>query len=854
MKRMIRKNLTNKLHTNFYFIISLIIIFLVIPIALFSITKMHSQINADIINHSRGSYDILVRPPSNVTEIEKELNIVPENYLGGGNGGISLSTWEQIKEREDIEVAAPISSLGYFTGLNSTLGILPSPEAPSTYHVEYTTSDGINEYVYNNYDLIFLGDPEISGSYIPLVTNEDMFFYLDWRHALFPLPVTYHHLVAIDPLEEEKLTTIDFTDIIFGEEKKGRAQGFGSSQEILDTVEIIPVLQLQDSGISVNMNIEIGELPFNEEDTKIFEEELGVDNRTTTFSSFFLEPEFEHFFHELLSNTEIHTTRSHIDLSPHLRPFNSEAKGFVVTENQELIDIDTYSSEVSYASGVSWNDITRYYLADPVPYTITEQGLMVQQVGEEAGVPTYRSIEEQGEGIREHWHSDTELSIMIDAVGFYEIGNKDESLASSPLGIYQLEPVRYINEAGESINMKPTVTAGSYVTAPAEGITNIESASFIKGDNPIDAIRVKIAGFNEYSPDAAKEIQRIATELEDLGLHVDIVAGSSLQVIDVEIEGVGTVQESWTTLGASGQIVGQWDVTNALLAITFIIVSIIYIVNRLKVWSKEKEADVHLLKILGWEHKDIKKLYLKEVFSIIVTAIMIAIWLLTSVIFYTEQSFQILFYQFIVILIALILLYLLINRHVNHLLQREKKQHPKLVKHTKSLLWRNISYYKQSIWATFVQILMVSSLASLVYLSLTESVAQTNLTLLGQHINASVSNWNQLIIICTFILALITIIENLSTMLQNRKKEIDTYKILGWKITSIKVLYTKEMALWTGIALLLGSILSFLLFFSFYPVTPQSSLFIFLTSLAFYLVILIIIFLILTIRLNQSTK
>lgn len=59
--------------------------------------------------------------------------------------GITLNQWNEIKDREDIEIAAPIASIGYFTSINATIGVLPSPEQSSTYQVEYSTSEGVND-------------------------------------------------------------------------------------------------------------------------------------------------------------------------------------------------------------------------------------------------------------------------------------------------------------------------------------------------------------------------------------------------------------------------------------------------------------------------------------------------------------------------------------------------------------------------------------------------------------------------------------------------------------------------------------------------------------------------------------
>ncbi|WP_047982328.1 FtsX-like permease family protein [Ornithinibacillus contaminans] len=851
MKQLLKKNLIKNIKTSILLFFAFCLIFSIIPIALFSITTMHSDIHADIAENSRGSYDLLVRSPVAISTIEKKLNIVPENYLGGGKGGISLAQWQKIKGRDDIEIAAPVASLGYFTGLNTTLGVLPSPDKASSYQVEYSTTDGVNDYVYNTYEQLYLETNNDDYPLEVLVNQKEMFSFMHPLHALFPLPVTYNHLVAVDAKEEEKLTGISFTAIKYGEEQKGLAQGPGSDPQLLESVHIIPVMQLQDSDISIKAKIKHGELPFTKEDTLQFQDQLGV-NEIYEIINDIDDPEYQQFFDELMDAPKTNEIYHELELTDYVKPFNAEAKGLVVSENGEILDMDEYSKSVSYANSINWNNITRYYLADPVSYKQTDDGLRVDKVGQENGIPTYRQLEEKGISIKDTFGSYESLQVMTDPVGYYQIDGKDTSLASSPLGIYQLEPVKYIDANRKEITLTPTFTAGSFVTAPAEGITNIESAEFVKGDKPIDAIRVKVAGIDAYSPEAAKKIENISNEIKQMGLHVDVVAGSSLQTINVDIEGVGVVQESWTTLGASGQIVGQWDITNLLLAIAFVLASIIYVLNRIKLWSTEKAEGIRQFKLLGWKFKHIKSLYQKEIFCLLTLSVILSL-IGVGVFMHTEPQYsRLLLFQVSVIIAIFIFVKLLVRKHLNFILEEKITETPQKVKTTNSLILRNVFYYRKSIFSTFLQILLVSSLASFVYLSLTKSVAQTNLTILGQYINAGVGGWNNIVIFCTLLLTLITLIENLSTMLHNRRGEITNFKLLGWKYNDITNLYLKEISLWTGIALLIGCAISFAFFFSFYPVSLQNLSFIILTGLCLYIFIIFISYGILKGKLRKS--
>src|SRR5690625_2089797 len=62
------------------------------------LTEANQQVSQSITNFSRGTYDILIRPPQAHTELEKQLNIVENNYLGIGDGGMTMEDWEKVKK------------------------------------------------------------------------------------------------------------------------------------------------------------------------------------------------------------------------------------------------------------------------------------------------------------------------------------------------------------------------------------------------------------------------------------------------------------------------------------------------------------------------------------------------------------------------------------------------------------------------------------------------------------------------------------------------------------------------------------------------------------------------------------
>ncbi|HAF61507.1 MAG TPA: hypothetical protein DCK95_04200, partial [Anaerolineaceae bacterium] len=86
---------------------------LVLVIFFSALSSQQVVVDRTLKEYQRTTYDILVRAPENVSEVEKEYGLVEANHLNGSAGGITLQQYEQIKAIPHVEVAAPIAVLGY---------------------------------------------------------------------------------------------------------------------------------------------------------------------------------------------------------------------------------------------------------------------------------------------------------------------------------------------------------------------------------------------------------------------------------------------------------------------------------------------------------------------------------------------------------------------------------------------------------------------------------------------------------------------------------------------------------------------------------------------------------------------
>lgn len=848
MKGLFLKQIRRKRTATFLFLVSILLIATALPISITSIQQSQKQVETDITYYARGSYDLLVRPKGVKHPLEDKLGIVPENYIGFGSGGISVAQWEEIKNREDIEIAAPVASLGYFSGLKTTLALFPPEHDYNRYLFQFYTSDGKNEYAFGPEYACFILKNDLSDSGSDkLFNNPDLLNYCTDKISMYPMVPTYHLLVGIDPIEEEKLTGISFSGINPDAPKMGWGTMYARD---LPNATAIPVISVIDSRQTLLAKFSIDKLDLTQEDIEIFRERVGLPNNNEddsygfiSFTSQHEENEYQQLINYLLTIEEIQHDQYEVNLSSLINPFKQSDSGIYINKEGEVSQYneDVFGQKLGYYYDMDLTHSMKYYRAGYVHYEEENGQLKVKIIGEEDGVPIYRQIEQVGEILKEVENLE-EVKFVLDPVDAVEIGEKSKQLASSPLGIYQFAPVRYIGDGEENaIQLQPTVTPGSFVSAPAEGLTNIQSAELIKGDKPIDAIRVKVAGISGYTKEAAEKIEQVAEDIRKMGLDVTVVAGASPQKLKVEVEGVGLVEESWTTLGAAGTIVREWNVTNVFLSVMFVLVALTYILNRMLYWEVNNKSDIVLMHQLGWKEKHILHLSRQEVLFLVLVGSILSVPILTAFTLSNMSGTQLFINYGISVLVLILFIYLFVTLKVRKVF-KDKPDSQKMRKtgKGKSLVWKNLVYFRKHILPSFIQITMLALLSSFVYISLSTTAELTGITLLGEYINLQINPYTMTILIITYSITIFTLTESLLSLMKSREAEITTFRQLGWKFAHIYRLYMKEVVVWSGVATILGSGTSAVLFNSLYPLTTKAASVIVVSMVSLYVLVLLV--------------
>lgn len=767
----------------------------------------NEEVEQNITNFSRGTYDLLIRPADARTDLERELHVIEENYLGVGDGGITLEEWESIKNHPDVDIAAPVASVGLFTAMERTFMKEKDPFERNYYEVEYTTSDGIHTYKRDKEWIIHFGNSTGETIIFPSsIDVSDNIFADDLITFLFPK--SYHQVVAVDAEEEGKLT--DFNLGSLNDEQIHDSNAYKSGKYS------IPIMSLNDVTVPVRLHFVVDELSeVSENEVELWREKFNtqtgyegearpevialherpeqylniiekyiIDKRNYEDDTFVLIPEEGHspFLQETLYLDKDNTLRFE--------------KG---TDEEYEIGLGQVSFPHTQQFG---------YLLEPIEYEIQDDDVLtIKQIGvdKEYGAPTYRSLEKVKFFDVEEDPASDEFGGLVDDEGYFNftengtfsIEENTSDLASSPLGIYGREAPYLADDPDKTLH--PSAVPGSFINTPAHGLISIDHAEKIKGDEPIDAIRVKVAGITGYDKKAADLIESLASEFEEQGFTVDIVAGASLQELTVEVEGIGDVIQSFTTLGAADTVVSSWNAMQIGLTLFYALVALIFISFMFFNLLMDRKKDEELLARLGWSDTWIRKLRHREWSRLLGIPILVVALVFIGLGFW--QGTWIPFLLSIGFSLVLVLIYF-----VSLSLTRKPKR--TLYKQRRSVTFQNIRYYRNQLLAAIFQLFLTTIVTCFLPFFLIEHVQMTKQTRLGAYVHGEIEGIFIVVIVLLYVLSLTTIYQTFRRLWEHRTEEIKLFQTIGWSRKFVRNYFLKEIIIWAGGSAFVGWILS----------------------------------------------
>ncbi|MEG2290120.1 MAG: FtsX-like permease family protein [Clostridium sp.] len=735
----------------------------------------------------------------------------------------NIATKERVeKNQEKVVLSTELRENGTIEVKSNAQGIDPI--------LPYCLSYGVNlkaAYPYGKTSNVFYGKG---------VDEYDAIFYKGKHFGYeISMPRLWSMLVAIDPKEESKLVGLD-KYIAEGQYLNMENNTIKEDTETFESSDLkiktnkIPIIRNTSATYPFNINVKLDKLDINRhEGSKLLENNLGdleqMENYDTVGIDFnntsnnpYLDKK-ESTYNEISNIKVLESGSKNIDLTEYLSPFN-QVNLIVDPENNWTVEKGKTGEEVYQG--------TKYYTSTPLEYSKNEKEISLKSKDAKNNLLIFRNLEEHGSNVKEVVERG-ESTFKFDTIGTFDgekMYNSDEiKLNGSPLGIYGDSYLKQVEDSkGNKVDNKkiyPTSVPGSLASSVPQGYTTLEAATLIKGDKPIDSVRVRIADIDKYDENAKNKIQQIAMQInEKTGHHVDVVAGSSTQNIVTTVEGIdgvdglGKILQRWVTLGTALKITNSWDAIGFILVVLFVICGVLFVINRISSYLGTRSNEIIVLKNIGWDNKQIAKVIAGE--SFIASLISTLLVVITTVML--TSRYEIKFLVEIVTGTLIIGNILVVVVSYIYALVAKSKTHSSngnmFNKTVNRMVVNEVIRNKGRYILTMAQIALSGGLGIFTYMSLQATRNNIGNTALGNQVNLSTGEMSLILTIGAFALIIFTTFDRFSSIVENRKREIVILSTLGWDSWNIGSVVYGSLILVAAV----GNAVAFILSLSFYKV------------------------------------
>lgn len=305
-----------------------------------------------------------------------------------------------------------------------------------------------------------------------------------------------------------------------------------------------------------------------------------------------------------------------------------------------------YTVEDTTADGVKVKMAASGFL---YPWVDQIQGDNVLPVSEDGTVPGWESVFASGLKFRSTFKpasmGEDALSPNAVAVGGFTLEGIDDlqsGLSKVPLGAYESVGSTLIAgssaAATKAVTMEPSLTGFGLVNQQTVAIASLDSASAWGDEAPVNAVRVRVSGINEYSPDAVAKIAGVAQAIGKLGYSATVVSGSSPTDVTVEVDNyafgvtnadekqkvgpLGSVTQKWSELGAASRVnLAVSNTSFAILAVALGAAALLLAAVQLA-GVPGRRAQASVMRTIGWRRRRIVRwMAAEELVSLVLIAL-----------------------------------------------------------------------------------------------------------------------------------------------------------------------------------------------------------------------------------------
>ncbi|MEI3611674.1 ABC transporter permease [Pseudogracilibacillus sp. SO30301A] len=813
------RNLTYYWRSTLAVIVILVLIGLAFNYTLQTSEQIKVEADVQLTEKWRTGYDLLISPTADNDDNGKESieltatgfsssdvldGLVRRGDMANHQEGISLQHYETIKKIEGVQVAAPLSFIGYVEneGINLNYGI----EEYGFYDMETSTKvfDGIR---YRDVTQDFSSDISVT-QYVNPKDEEEIFNRYEeilekgqWGPSSSGLMTLLRSdgsawsMVAIDPIQEAKLLQMDAA-IVEGD-------FFKEHQELkeINGVPVVPLILLNqpyDTIFSATINkIEVPTLDVDQlikaggrDYLKTLPQENVVEIELNPFSE-------KYFFHIGEISLENGVLK------------DSLMDGFIYTDQRSVLD---YS-----------------------PLQFRQKKVELSK-----GVPVVEAIAQSSRGEQINYRNSTYLDLTKE-FGFEIVGRFDATLLENtfttsdkpvPPDYYRPENVYITHDTNGAPYEEPYIYESSpyksgYYTGGIDAITTLVAAEYLLEEKPISIIRVIVEDVGVRNSESMAKVERVAQQIkEQTNLQVDIMLGSADRKVNVlldtyeNIPGYGYLLEGWSEEGASFVIEDRVSTTTLLLTLYILAMGLICLGLIYRNYTENRKRDISVLYTFGWSKwKIVQSLLLESSFILIFVLVCFGfLRLILGQSWGSEQMLYAILFSVALSVIVMISFYVLpIIRYMEsnlHLRGGNRSKSTFLSTKPGETLWvlgfRNM--VRHPIRSITKALIIITTLIYVTVFLISKNQASSllMLTFLGENIDITLEPNQRLLFIIGILLALFSYVAIHINQTEARMREIQLYESWGWQTHRWASLYLLEEMMINSVSVCVGVIVSYM--------------------------------------------
>jgi putative ABC transport system permease protein len=620
--------------------------------------------------HFRGAYDILVRPAGSRTALERDRGLLRPNFPANQYGGISMAQWRQIAATPDVDIAAPVASLGYaqFFGryrFDLTGAIDPAVTRQIIRHQQVWRADrGLTTAVDAAYLMYVTKRPVIRPVDGEPAGGTQL--YSDGQRRSNPCGGTFWptwevqedgRVLPLCLFQQPRWIAHSTPALVAHMTGSGTfeypiAEGMENSPKLDPPVLVMMSYSVQ--AVDPESEARLDGLDHAVVDGKYLPLNQDADPESLLTPPFTAVPTLATTKPPVDEEMSVRMQRVELPGAGLAGLSSARAQATIaaapVAATRSTAAVSAYQIQQSarpggtmYSSGNLMGQIGR---ASPVEYDVDADGTLHPRTAAPASSawtdPTRPPPMLWTDNAVRHTTTKVPISsklsgigaIVLEPVGYFDPGRltQFDTLAKTPLDTFDVDRITGADAANRARlgdqTLDPNSNPGGYNSPPPTFLISLAWLAMLTGDAaPISAVRVRVAGITGFDGVSRERVRLAAQRIaETTGLDVEITMGASPSAQTVVLPAGSysrpqlRLSEEWTRKGVAALIVAAADRKSVALFLLILVVCVLFLANAVSAAVRDRSPELGILSCLGWRRWRVAGVIAGEVFALGVLA------------------------------------------------------------------------------------------------------------------------------------------------------------------------------------------------------------------------------------------